>query len=144
MYTEEEINLLKDEVINLVSNSPYGLHRLKKLNSHLPAVSTIMLWLKEDEKFSEQYAYAKGLQADLLIDEMLEIADESSNDTLLTEFGEKENKEWVNRSRLRVDTRKWLASKLAPKKYGDKLDITSKDEKIQAPIIIDWGVDNKE
>jgi hypothetical protein len=54
-------------------------------------------------------------------DEALEIADETSDDWITTEDGKKIlDHEHVQRSRLRVDTRKWAASKLAPKKYGDK------------------------
>ncbi len=58
-----------------------------------------------------------------LAEEILEIADDGSNDTYETEDGhEKVNTDVINRSRLRVDTRKWLMSKLAPKKYGDKVE----------------------
>lgn len=67
---------------------------------------------------------AREDQADTLADEILEIADESENDTYEVDLGDgviiqKENREVVNRSRLRVDARKWVAAKLKPKKYGD-------------------------
>jgi hypothetical protein len=98
--------------------------------------------LKEDTNgFLAQYTRAKEEQADLMCEEMLEIADDGTNDTMITDFGLKENKEWTNRSRLRVETRKWLASKLKPKKYGEKLDVTSGNEKLQ-PMIINWNGEN--
>ena len=55
-------------------------------------------------------------------DEIVEISDESNRDTVLTESGEHPDNEWISRSKLRVDTRKWLLSKLMPKKYGDKIE----------------------
>ena len=80
-----------------------------------------------------------------MADEIIDIADEGVNDLMTVVYGdeeyEKENKEVVNRSRLRVDTRKWLLSKLIPKKYGDKIDVTSGGERIQPPaelrVVID-------
>ena len=93
----------------------------------MPAISTVMGWLFDGKHadFSEQYARARDLQADKLFDEALEIADEASEDWTTTEDGKKIlDHEHVQRSRLRVDTRKWAAGKLAPKRYGDKLQHT--------------------
>ncbi len=93
----------------------------------MPAISTVMGWLFDGKHadFSEQYARARDLQADKLFDEALEIADESSDDWIRTEDGKKIlDHEHVQRSRLRVDTRKWAAGKLAPKRYGEKLQHT--------------------
>ncbi len=96
-------------------------------NTSMPAISTVMGWLFDGKHadFSEQYARARDLQADTLFDEALEIADEGSKDWTTTEDGKKIlDQEHVQRSRLRVDTRKWAAGKLAPKRYGDKLQHT--------------------
>lgn len=91
-----------------------------------PDVATVFRWLRTKEDFRDQYARAKAEQAELLVEEMLEIADETIYDDKISDTGSvSANSEWINRSRLRVDTRKWIASKLKPKKYGDKLDITS-------------------
>lgn len=89
------------------------------------SVATVLNWLKDESNpsFLAQYARAKEEQAELLVEQILEIADYTEKDTVYTEFGEKADKEWINRSRLRVDARKWLASKLLPKKYGDRTDI---------------------
>lgn len=104
----------------------------------MPSVRTVLNWLfegnKEDARpelkaFLRQYAYSKEEQADFLAEEIIEIADDGSNDLMTIQKGdmsyEVENKEVTNRSRLRVDARKWIASKLKPKKYGDKLDLGS-------------------
>lgn len=100
----------------------------------MPAVRTIFYWLRTYEEFLHQYTRAKEESADALIEEMLEIADDGSNDYMTITKGNfdynVEDREVTNRSRLRVDTRKWIASKLKPKKYGDKLDLTSDGEKV--------------
>lgn len=88
-------------------------------------VGTALAWLNKQKSFQEKYARAKEMQADLLAEEILDIADDGSNDFMTVVKGdleyEVENKEWVNRSRLRIDSRKWIASKLKPKKYGDRM-----------------------
>ena len=86
---------------------------------------TIISWIHggSHKSFSQNYARAKKLQAFHLAEEIIEIADDSSKDTISNEFGDKEDKEWTNRSRLRIDVRKWYAGKLAPKIFGDKLEV---------------------
>ncbi len=79
--------------------------------------------LRENAEFRAQYAHAREMQADTLFDEALDIADDGTNDwmeRLDKDGNEIFDHEHVQRSRLRVDTRKWAAGKLAPKKYGDK------------------------
>jgi len=87
-----------------------------------PHIATVMRWLNVHSEFREQYARARELQAEYLIDEIVEIADDATNDYMRDKdsAGYRQNGEWLARSRLRVDTRKWAASKMAPKKYGDK------------------------
>src|SRR3546814_11281656 len=87
-------------------------------------LSTVFRWLRDEahEEFRQQYARARDNQADTLADEILDIADDGSNDYVGED--EKYNGDAVARSRLRVDARKWLAGKLAPKKYGEKIDHT--------------------
>jgi len=100
-----------------------SLRTLTKLDG-MPAISSIFLWLSEHEEFSEQYSKAKEEQADALAEEILDLADDWSNDWMQINdpdnAGWKANNETVNRSRLRVDARKWVAAKLKPKRYGDK------------------------
>lgn len=104
----------------------------------VPSCQTVFSWLRLRPEFLEQYTRAKEAAADAFAEEMLDIADEASNDWM--EVHDKDNPgyrfngEHVNRSRLRVDTRKWIASKLKPKKYGDKVqaEVTGADG---APLI---------
>jgi hypothetical protein len=101
------------------------------LDKHMPAASTIYKWLSLNESFAEQYAHAREAQADTLADEILDIADDGSNDWMSgkdDEDGWAYNGDAVARSKLRVDARKWVAAKLKPKKYGDKTLLGSDPE----------------
>jgi hypothetical protein len=91
-------------------------------DENLPDKSTVLRWLAAYPDFRDQYARAREAQTDAMAEEILEIADESGWDLSVDDKGHVAvNGEAINRSRLRVDTRKWLMSKMAPKKYGDKI-----------------------
>jgi hypothetical protein len=95
----------------------------------MPDIATVFRWLQDKPEFRDQYEKAKHESADALVEEMLDIADDGTNDWM--EFHDKDgesagwklNGEHVQRSRLRVDVRKWAASKLKPKKYGERVDM---------------------
>ncbi|MEQ4988038.1 DNA packaging protein [Proteus sp. fly-1089] len=107
----------------------------------LPAISTVMEWLQKHEEFREQYARAREIQAELLAEEIIEIADDSSGDVIVDDDGkEQTNHERVARSRLRVDARKWYASKLAPKRYGDRIQ---HEQKITITDLTDDELDKR-
>jgi hypothetical protein len=95
-------------------------------NDDMPSQVSVFRWLAAREEFCKQYALAREAQADALFDEMLDIADDGRNDWMATkddegETGWRANSEHIQRSKLRLDARKWMASKLQPKKYGDKI-----------------------
>lgn len=102
-------------------------------DAKMPNASTVFDWLAKHEKFAEQYARAREAQADALADEITDIADDASNDWM--ERNQPDNPGWqfngeaARRSQIRIDARKWVASKLKPKKYGDKLsaELSGKD-----------------
>lgn len=90
----------------------------------MPDKATVFRWLAAHEDFRDQYARAREAQADAMLEDILEIADDGKNDTYLDEEGNaRTNQDVIARSRLRVEARKWAMSKMAPKKYGDKLDL---------------------
>lgn len=101
----------------------------------MPNVATVIRWLADPEhiNFCAQYAVAREARADLLFDEITDIADDATNDWMARNGKDDEgyalNGEHVQRSRLRVDARKWVAARMAPKKYGEKIttEITGKD-----------------
>lgn len=102
----------------------------------MPAMATFMRWLAEEgeegDKLRERYARAREAQAETMAEDILSIADEECTMVKADKHGSRDedgdgNTEVVfdatavARNRLRVDARKWLLSKLVPKKYGDKL-----------------------
>lgn len=93
----------------------------------LPSQPTVFKWLANSPEFALRYARAREAQADAIFDEILDIADDGSNDWMQARdkdgafIGWKENGEALQRSRLRIDARKWMAGKLRPTKYGEKL-----------------------
>lgn len=93
-----------------------------------PDMKTVMRWLADNDAFRQQYARAREAQADLMAEDILQIADDGRNDTYQTDNGEAVNHDVIARSRLRVDARKWLAAKLAPKKYGEKIAVGGADD----------------
>jgi hypothetical protein len=95
-------------------------------DEEMPGLSTVYRWLGENEKFRDLYARAREDQADTLADEIQAIADEPMLGTKTTTKanGDVETVagDMLEHRRLRVDARKWIASKLKPKKYGDKVE----------------------
>lgn len=90
----------------------------------MPGKSTVFRWLAANEPFRDQYTRAREAQADALFDDVLDIADDARNDWMVRR-GEEDagwvaNGEHIQRSKLRIDARKWMAGKLRPKVYGEK------------------------
>lgn len=107
------------KICDTIAISTHGLRKLCALNPDFPAVETLRMWSIYNEEFSAWYAKAKLHQANNLAEDCLDIADDSSEDIRITKDGDEAfNGEFAARSRLRVDTRKWLAAKLLPKQYG--------------------------
>jgi hypothetical protein len=86
-----------------------------------PSVGAVCRWLGKNEEFHKQYARAREAQADAIADEILDIADNAKNDWMIRDGKPVENHESIRRAQLRIDSRKWLAGKMRPKKYSDKI-----------------------
>jgi hypothetical protein len=100
-------------------------------SDEMPSVATIFNWMRAHPEFLEQYARAKQEAADAMAEDILTIAEVTvdmvqQNPTVAGPM--------VQAQRLHIDTKKWLMSKLQPKKYGDKLDVTSDGKQLPAPI----------
>jgi hypothetical protein len=114
-YTQE----LADLICERIATHGVGLKKLCEMYDDMPEKITIRRWCLKYPQFRSQYAQAKALQIEALVDEIIDIADDASQDTFISEHGKQVcNNEFIARSRVRIDTRKWLASKLAPKLYG--------------------------
>lgn len=96
----------------------------------MPSKSTVFKWLGENATFADQYARAREAQADLYVDEMVSIADtpKVGQKTKRTADGKVETTSFdmTEHRRLQIETRKWVAARMRPKKYGDKLDVEQK------------------
>lgn len=114
---------LAETICEGIATSPRGLDFLCEANEGWPAPSTIYRWLdtKGYEWFKEQYTRARARQADRKFDQTWEIADASTPET-------------VQVDRLKIDTIKWQAGKLAPKKYGDHSVVDVKGELVVSAI----------
>lgn len=91
----------------------------------MPAVSTVFKWLRLYPEFVDQYTIAKQEQTEAYVEELVDIADNGTNDWMATNaednLGYKVMGEHIQRAKLRIETRKWIAAKLKAKKYGEKI-----------------------
>lgn len=117
------------EIINVRITEGESLRTICK-SKGMPHISVVMDWLRIDAELAEQYARSREIQADYYAESIIEIADDATNDYMEkldangTVIGYSFNGENVQRSRLRIDARKWFASKMNPKKYSDKVVVT--------------------
>lgn len=128
-YSDEEAVAIKTRVCLEITEGK-SLRSIC-LAEDMPSAETIRVWLIEDGDFSAQYARAREQQADFYADEIIDIADEAKD---------------ANLARLQIDARKWKASKLQPKKYGDKIDLNHSgsienltDEQLESKLAILLG-----
>lgn len=133
-HSEKERENIVNEVCDLISTG-YSLSKACRAIS--VSKETFYKIIDEDKEKSNQYARATKERAEAIFEEILDIADETENDTIEIDLGdgiksEKTNHEAIQRSKLRVDARKWMLSKMQPKKYGDKIDMTTGGDKIQS------------
>lgn len=95
----------------------------------MPSYRTAFNWLAINEDFRERYELAMQIRSQAIFEDMLDIADDGRNDWMQKRnadgeaIGWVENGENARRSSIRLDARKWVLARMAPKKYGDKLDL---------------------
>ena len=88
-------------------------------SAHMPGIVTVYRWMAAHEYFRQDYARAREDQADTHADEITMIADEMPP----VDANGRTDSGWVQWQRTRIDARKWVAGKMKPKKYGDKVDV---------------------
>lgn len=103
-----------------------SLEKICNDNPEFPKPTMIYEWRLDYPEFAEMYVTAKRIQTDILFEELIKIADNTSNDTIIKidKLGQEYavcNSEWIMRSRVRIDTRKWALAKLVPRIYGDRI-----------------------
>ncbi len=132
-YTKEDRTRILNTVCDRLSNGE-ALRTILKEKDMIDS-TTFYKWIDSDAEKAKQYAQAREAREEFIFEEILEIADETENDTTIIDIGDdvnitKVNNEAIQRSRLRVDTRKWMLGKMNSNKYGDKIqqETTIKDE----------------
>jgi len=100
----------------------------------MPDKSTVFCWLRDIQEFQDQYALAKESSAEAMNEILLDLGDEAIE--LSQTVNEKASSAVVQAVKLKADNLKWVMSKMKPKKYGEKLDLTSKDKEIATPSIL--------
>jgi len=126
-YSEKDKERIIKEVCGKVSKK--GALRIILQEKGYPTYVTFYKWLDEKEERIKQYTRACDSREDLIFLECLEIADKQDSDISVDEKGkEYTNHNVINRSRLMIDTRKWMLGKMNPTKYGDR---------IQKDVVID-------
>ncbi len=85
----------------------------------MPRIQAIWEWLATSQEFTTQYARARDLQADAHADEITALSDEEPPQVVAQDGAARVDAGWVTWQKNRIDARKWVASKLKPKKYGD-------------------------
>lgn len=141
--TDDKNNIFKNIIFEMVVNGK-SLRTILKMEG-MPDITTFYVWIEEEPEKSKQYAQAIKMRADLLFDEILDIADDNSNDFIEQDLGDgiitqKFDHEHVQRSRLRIDARKWVIERMNAKKYNDKyIELKEKEadtsNKIEVTIV---------
>ncbi len=126
-----------DDVADLIIERMADGQSLREIccDEGMPSFRTVLNWVNSNPEFGAAYALAQDLRASALFDDLLGIADDGRNDWMEKHddksghfIGWRENGEAIRRSALRVDARKWVLARMAPKRYGDKQVIESTSE----------------
>src|SRR5574343_102398 len=129
-YSTNQKEVILDSIFEDISK---GISLRKACKNSGITRMTFYNWIDDEQKEIDRYTRAKeqGIEA------RFESIEEDYNEEPQRdpETG-KIDSAWVQLQRLKIDSKKWELSKLAPKKYGDKIDVTSKGESIQAPSVV--------
>jgi len=151
-YTQEKKDEWFDYIISEIESGKSLISALR--TNGAPSTSTFYIWLEEKdqdgvktleaEEKSKRYACACEARELMMLDEILEIADDQEDDIIID--GEKEytNHNVIQRSKVRIEARQWVLGKLRPEKYGNKVDLTSGNKPLASapPAIIFLDTDN--
>lgn len=124
-YSEKQIETIFNEIIEKISNGESLTSILK--NDNMPCFTTFYKWIEDNKENLERYARACEVRSDIIFDEMIQISDTPVEGVMIETDDSGRTKEkkgdMLGHRRLQIDTRKWILSKMNPKKYGEKLDI---------------------
>ena len=114
------------DILAAIATTPQSLNSICDSDERFPDARTVYRWIEADEELCQQYTRAKAAQLQVLADQLVDLADTDRICRKVTEKadGTKETVtlDQTDRTKIQIDTRKWLLSKLDPKKYGDKVE----------------------
>lgn len=134
-YTDEMAN----KICELMSVKGMTLREICRMDD-MPDRATVYRWIEANESFRGRYARSREALIEFWADESIEIADDGTNDWVVRQRGKDSvvlaDHEHISRSKLRVEQRRWLMSKMAPQKYGDSVNLSgSGDIKLKVEIV---------
>jgi hypothetical protein len=112
IYTPEIADYICERIANSVDSLSYIL-----ADHDMPDRSTVYRWLKSNTEFREQYTLARMSQRDMLIDDIIQIADNINSRVEQIRDPKATFRELVKAGRMQIDARKWVTARLRPKKY---------------------------
>lgn len=141
-YTEDDRTEIINKICNYISNDGMAVRNVLKMEG-MPDSKTFYSWIDNDKDKLQQYARATTERADKIFEDILIISDSTADDIIKDKDGnEVINHRVIQRDKLRTDNRKWMLGKLNPKKYGEKLDVTTDGDKItpqSIPLVLSDG-----
>jgi hypothetical protein len=135
-YSQEQKENIFNEVCKRIAEGE-ALSKIL-LSKGMPSRPKFYEWIESSQENVNKYARATELRAELIFEEIFEIADAQSRDVKIDKEGnEIINHDVINRNRLQIDARKWALSKMNPKKYGEKITTEHQGEiKTNTTIIV--------
>lgn len=122
-WSKEDIEKTFKIIIRKIADDGFSLRKALREES-MPGKDLFYKWIDEDESKKEQYARATISRADNIFEDILDISDDQEGDVYIDNNGfEQTNHNVIARSKLRIDSRKWMLGKMQPKKYGDKIEV---------------------
>lgn len=137
-YSEEQReNIVKAICEDVIENK---LSFTQAVNNSPISYVSFFNWITESEKLKALYNYAREIRSDILFEEIIDIADTTEDGEVIKDTPNGtivERGDMLGHRRLKIDARKWVVSKMQPKKYGEKLDVTTDGQPIQStPTIV--------
>jgi len=130
---EDQKEKLFIEIINDISENGNSLYSALK---NRMSSQTFYAYIDQNDERSKRYTRATELRAERMAEDMLNISDSVEDDFIILPDGRGVvNNNVIQRDRLRVDTRKWLLAKMNPKKFGDKIDMSSSDGTMTPKVV---------
>ena len=137
--SDEEKEQIISDICNRVIDEKISFNKAVE-ESEISFV-TFFQWMIKSDTLKELYNYAREVRSDVLFEEIIEIADTPFEGTKTKDTPKGviiETGDMTEHRKLQIDARKWVVAKMQPKKYGDKLDVTTGGEKINRTVI-EWG-----